>query len=156
MPEQLVHGLVECKRHQADRRQTNLRSMFYALFMSRRRSVRRQNEAVCYYADQYGPYVFAAAMLLILFCILDAFFTLQLLQYGSTELNPILAWALSKHVLFFFVLKYSLTAVCVIVSVQHKHFRVFGLKGYHFLASCILGYAVLIHYQLAMLSPVLF
>ncbi|MBI1423043.1 MAG: hypothetical protein GC149_06220 [Gammaproteobacteria bacterium] len=130
--------------------------MFYALFMSRRRSHRRTDHSKSYYSDSYGPYVTGAALLLMLFCVLDSYFTLLLIQYGSIELNPILAWALQQHVLFFFLLKYSVTAVCVVVAVMHKQFPVYGLKGSHILMACLLGYGILIHYQLAMLLPVLF
>jgi len=133
-----------------------MRSLVYALFMSRRQSQRRSDEAVCYYSDQYGPYMLTAALLLMLLCVLDAYFTLLLIQYGSTELNPILAWALNKHVMFFFILKYTLTALCVLVAVVHKQFRVFGLKGYQVLIISILAYGILIQYQLSMLLPILY
>jgi hypothetical protein len=143
------------RRQRVERRQPNLRSMFYALFKSRRKTTRRSNEAVCYYCDDYGPHVFATALLLMVLCVLDSYFTLLLLQYGSTELNPILAWALNKHVMFFFILKYSLTSVCVVVAVMHKNFRVFGINGFQLLLACIVGYAILIDYQLHMLLPIL-
>ena len=158
MSEQLGLLADVCRRQQVERRQVNMRSMFYALFMSRRRSHRRASESVSYYCDQYGPYVFAAALLLMLMCILDSYFTLILIQHGSTELNPILAWALEKHVFVFFLLKYTITALCVIITVVHKHFQVFSvvrLKGAHFLFACLLGYGVLIQYQLTMLIPIL-
>jgi hypothetical protein len=145
-----------CRRQFSERRQANLRSMFYALFMSRRRVHRRSDCVLNYYCDSYGPYVFGAAVLMMLLCILDSYFTLLLLQYGSSELNPILAWALKQHVLFFFLFKYSVTAVCVIVAVMHKQFRIYGLKGYHILLLCLISYAALIYYQLVMLSPILF
>ena len=155
MSEQLEVVIDDCRRQRVERRQANLRSMFYALFMSRRKTNRRSDEAVCYYYDQYGPHIFASALLLMLMCILDSYFTLLLMQYGSQELNPILAWALSKHVLFFFLLKYTLTAMCVVIAVMHKHFRVFGLKGYQVLLICLFAYGILIQYQLSMLLPIL-
>ncbi len=156
MSEQLEVLAGERRCHQVERRQANFRSMVYALFMSRRKTQRRSNEAVCCYRDQYGPYMLTAALLLMLLCVLDSYFTLILIQYGASELNPLLAWALNKHVMFFFILKYVLTALCVLVAVVHKQFQVFGLKGYQVLIICILGYGILIQYQLSMLLPLLY
>lgn len=141
------------RRQGADRRQANLRSLIYALFMGRRHGQRRTNEDVISYIDYYGHFTFAVALTLMLFCIADAYFTLQLLRYGSTELNPILAWALQKHALYFFLLKYTVTAFSVVVAVMHQNFRLFGLKGLHFLLGGLVGYACLIAYQLSMLLP---
>ena len=156
MLEQLeVRGGV-CQRQQLERRQPNLRSLIYALYMSRRKTHRRDAHTATYYSDHYGPYIFSAALVLMLLCIVDAYFTLMLLQYGSSELNPILDWALNKHVLLFFSLKYTVTAGCVVLTVMHKHFRIFGLKGYQILLGYLVGYGILIHYQLSMLMNVLF
>lgn len=145
----------ECRRQQVERRQANLRSLVYALFMSRRRSHRRDTAPVLYYSDYYGPYILGAALLMMLLCICDAYFTLMLLPYGSTELNPILGWALKQHVLLFFLLKYTVTAVSVVLTVMHKHFRVFGIHGHQILLGCLVGYGILIHYQVIMLMQVL-
>lgn len=154
MPERCKVFPDTCRRQRSDRRQPNLRSLFYALIMSRRQTLRRADESAISYVDRYDHFTFVAALLLMLLCIADAYFTLMLLQLGSEELNPILAWALNKHVLFFFLLKYTVTSLCVVVAVMHRHFRVFGLKGIHFLLISIVGYACLIQYQLSMLLPV--
>jgi len=156
MSEQLELPSGVCRRQQVERRQANLRSLFYAFFMSRRKTHRRTEYPITYYSDDYGPYILGTALLLLLLCICDSYFTLILIQYGSTELNPILAWALNKHVIVFFLLKYTVTAFCIVLTVMHKHFRVFGLKGYHVLLVCLVGYGLLIHYQLGMLLPILF
>jgi hypothetical protein len=155
MPERYQSLPDACRRQRVERRQPNLRSLFYALFMSRRQGQRREGEEVASYIDHYGLYTFGAALTLMLLCITDAYLTLLLMQYGSVELNPILAWAMHKHVLFFFLLKYMVTGLCVVVAVMHKHFRVFGMKGSNFLLLCLVGYACLIQYQLSMLLPVL-
>lgn len=155
MSEQLELPCGVCRRQQVERRQANLRSLFYAFFMSRRTTHRRTESPIAYYSDDYGPPILGAALLLLLLCVCDSYFTLILIRYGSTELNPILAWALDRHVFLFFLLKYTVTAVCIVLTVMHKHFRVFGLKGYHVLFACLVGYGILIHYQLGMLLPLL-
>lgn len=155
MSEQVEMAFGECRRQYVERRQANFRSLMYALFMSRRRSHRRDAYPSLYYSDNYGPYILSAALLLMLLCILDSYFTLMLLPYGSTELNPILAWALEQHVMLFFLLKYTVTAASVVLTVMHKHFRVFGIHGHHILVGCLIGYGILIQYQVIMLMQVL-
>ncbi|MEJ2439860.1 MAG: DUF5658 family protein, partial [Gammaproteobacteria bacterium] len=85
--------------------------------------------------------------------VLDAGFTLLLIQHGSVELNPFLSWFLHKHVLLFFLVKYFLTSLCVILTVMHGQFRIFGVKGIHFLTGSVVVYTFLIQYQLSMLLP---
>lgn len=144
------------RRQQVERRQANLRSMIYALFMTRRKAQRRAEQTIDYYTDRYSPSLLSAALLLLLMCILDSYFTLLLIQHGSRELNPILAWALNKHVMLFFTLKYTMTALCVVLAVMHENFKVFGLRGYQVLIFGILVYGILIQYQLSMLLPIFF
>jgi hypothetical protein len=84
-------------------------------------------------------------------CIADVYFTLLLIEHGSRELNPLLAWALEKDAMLFYVLKYSITALSVFLIVQHRHFVVYGIKGYNFLFIVLAGYVMLISYQLSML-----
>jgi hypothetical protein len=153
-PDEVFDG--ECRRQFVERRQANFRSMLYALIRARRKNDRRfASSTSIYYSDNYGPYVTGGAVLLMLLCILDAYFTLMLLPYGSTELNPILAWALEQHVLLFFLIKYTVTAVSVVFTVVHKHFKVLGINGHHFLLGYLVGYAVLIQYQVSMLMRLL-
>jgi len=156
MSEQVGLLAATCRRQQVERRQVNLRSMFYALFMSRRQIQRRAGCAVYCYSDHYDLATFSAAMVMILLCVFDAYFTLRLIRYGSTELNPILAWALNKHVLLFFIVKYTITAACVVVAVMHRQFRVFGMTGFQILLACLVVYGVIVNYELGMLVSVLF
>ena len=139
-----------------DRRQANLRSMLYALVMTRRQSHRRDGHAMTYYSDNYGPYTLTIALLVMLLSIVDTYFTLILIGHGSSELNPILAWALDQHVFLFFLLKYSVTATCVVLTVMHKQFQVFGFKGIYILLGCLVCYALLVQYQLSMLINIYF
>lgn len=156
MSEQVAVLADTCRRQQDDRRQANLRSIFYALFMSRRQTQRRFTPQADCYSDRYDIYTFSVALLLILLCVFDSYFTLQLTQYGATELNPILEWALQQHALLFFILKYTVTAVCVVLIVMHRNFRVFGLTGFQILLACLFGYGILVNYQLGMLVSILF
>jgi hypothetical protein len=141
-----------CRRTRTERRQANLRSCLYALFMSRRRNDRRAGHGNAnIYTDVYGPHIFLAALTVMLFCILDAFFTLILLERGASELNPFLAWLLEIDVMWFYSAKYIITAICVFWVVIHKHFDFFGFKGKHVMLGAIVSYMTLITYQISML-----
>ena len=141
-----------CRRNRADRRQAQWRSFAYSLVMHRRTGDRRAdfNDAPAY-VDVYGPKIFLGAMLMMLLCVLDAFFTLQLIQHGSKELNPFLAMLLEKDEGWFFVSKYLITAFCVFWLVIHKKFTFFGIKGRNLLSMAVMLYGILISYQLLML-----
>lgn len=95
--------------------------------------------------------MFGAAMLLIMLCLLDTFFTLILLADGAEEVNPLLAWLLEIDTLWFYAVKYTMTSLCIFWIIIHKSFTVFGLKGRHILLFAIGCYTVLISYQLSLL-----
>ena len=141
-----------CRRDRADRRQAEWRSFAYSLVMSRRAGDRRTDYGDApAYVDVHGPKIFFGATLMMLFCVLDAFFTLHLIQHGSRELNPFLAMLLEKDVAWFFVSKYLITAFCVFWLVVHKKFTFFGIKGRNLLSIAIVLYGILIAYQLLMM-----
>ena len=141
-----------CRRNRADRRQAEWRSFAYSLVMNRRAGDRRADfDDQPAYVDVYGPKIFFGATLMMLFCVLDAFFTLHLIQHGSTELNPFLAMLLEQDAALFFVSKYLITAFCVFWLVMHKKFTFFGIKGRDLLSISIALYGILIAYQLFMM-----
>ena len=145
-----------CRRDRADRRQANLRSFFYSMFMKRRRGERRLDYGDDNtYVDIHGPYVSAAAIAVMILCIMDAFFTLMLIEHGSSELNPFMAWMLEIDTMSFYLSKYLITAVCVLWVVMHKHFDFFGFKGRHILVGAIACYTSLVTYQVSMLVDII-
>ncbi len=134
-----------CRRERPDRRQAVWRSFLYSLVKRRRKGDRRDdhydNPA---YVDVHGPYVFLVAMLIILFSVLDTFFTLELISHGSSELNPIMARLLEINAFWFFIPKYIVTGFCVFWLVAHKKFTFLGIKGRHLLLFGAVVYALLI------------
>ncbi len=147
-----MQELVECRRTRTDRRQAVWRSFAYSLVKNRRAGDRRaEHQDAPAYVDVYGQKIFIGALLLVLFSVLDAFFTLQLIQHGSSELNPFLAMMLEKDVMWFFASKYLISALCVFWLVSHKKFTFFGIKGRHLLLFAVAMYGLLVAYQLSML-----
>ena len=59
------------------------------------------------------PKVAALALVIIILNLLDAYFTLYHLEHGAEEENPLMAWAINRSPLFFFILKFSISFVGV-------------------------------------------
>ena len=141
------------QRNGSERRQIGIKSMFYALFLTRRRDPRREGEPVAYYTDWYSVPLFLLAVGIVLLCVADAFFTLQLISLGASELNPLMAYLLDKGLYLFVGIKMALTVSAIIVLVMHQRFAFFRLvKTYHILLLTFLSYAALIAYELTLLG----
>ena len=141
------------QRNGSERRQIGIKSMFYALFLTRRRDPRREGELVAYYTDWYSVPLFLLAVGIVLLCVADAFFTLQLISLGATELNPLMAYLLDKGLYLFVGIKMALTVSAIIVLVMHQQFAFFRLvRTYHILLLTFLSYAALIAYELTLLD----
>lgn len=129
-----------------------MQTLWCSIYKSRRCGDRRDDQdGVNTYVDVHGHQIFGAAMVVMMLCILDAFFTLILLGNGAEEVNPFLAWLLEIDTLWFYTVKYIMTAVCVLWIVMHKSFSVFGFKGRHVLLFAVACYTALISYQLTLL-----
>jgi len=139
-------------RRSGERRKARLQAFIYGFYRGQRAGDRR-NVMVAQpsYVDIHDAFTFALVMMIMLFCVVDAYFTLILIEHGASELNPLLAWALEKDALLFYGTKYSLTAFSVVLLIQHKQFMFFGIRGFNVLVGVLLAYAALITYQLSML-----
>lgn len=143
---------IQHHRRAGERRQAHLLGFFYGFYKAQRAGDRRKIIAAQpSYVDIHDAFTYALVMVIMLFCVADAYFTLILIEHGARELNPILAWALDKDALLFYGTKYSLTAISVVLLIQHKHFMLFGIRGFNLLVGVLLAYAVLITYQLSLL-----
>jgi len=78
------------------------------------------------YTNSYESHYLVLILSILLLCILDAHFTLNLLQLGGVELNPLMIVLLEKDVALSLVLKYLITASGLIFLLVHKNFRIFG------------------------------
>ena len=97
----------------------------YALW-GRRKSARREGEDINYYVDRYEPrYLFLISLILAL-CVLDAYFTLKIIDFGGKELNRLMFIFIYKKPISALVFKYLVTAVSIIFVLVHKNFVVFG------------------------------
>jgi len=82
----------------------------------------------------------------------DAFLTLNLLDRGGEELNPLMRLLLNIDVGVFFYTKLGLTALGLAVLLVHAHFRWLRVVSVsHVLWMLFAGYAMLINYEIYLL-----
>ncbi|MCZ6827784.1 MAG: DUF5658 family protein [Gammaproteobacteria bacterium] len=104
-------------RSQADRRNFSWRTVAFGFLRSRRRDTRRVGEAEPLFTDYHHPWLFFMATGIMLMNCFDAFFTLQLLDRGAMEVNPIMAAVIGESTSTFAVTKMLLTSVAILVLV---------------------------------------
>ena len=152
------------RRQLPDRRLNSTKSISIYTFRGRRKKARRVEEAENYYVDRYElRYLFLIISILIL-CFMDAFLTVILLQLGAQELNPFMLIFIEKDVVLSMVVKYVITALCLICILVHKNFRIFRNLRVHSLIYIVLtlyvalvlfeyiSYVKIVGYELGILS----
>lgn len=110
----------------------------YTFYGGRRKSVRREGEGKTFiYVDLYSTRLLIAVMSLLLLSCLDAYLTLELIGKGHVvEANPLMAFFLDYGPTPFTVVKFVITAVCLIILCLFKNVRVtriclpFAIKMY--------------------------
>jgi hypothetical protein len=90
-----------------------------------RRKEDRQSPQVI---DRYSARLLAIITGILSLSILDAFFTLILIESGAKELNPILAYFLGVSPWHFIWTKYMLTSISVIIVLLCKDFYLFKTR----------------------------
>ncbi|MDH5377409.1 MAG: DUF5658 family protein [Gammaproteobacteria bacterium] len=144
---------AEGKRYsgEEDRRKAHIRAGLHSLTgKGRRKSIRRDGDTLNgLVVDHHEPKLFFITVAILLLCIADAFFTLTILNMGGEEVNPVMKALLDTDVLLFFVIKFFLTAVFLVVTIVYKHFKILNLvSGYHLIVGIFSVYITLIFYEL--------
>ncbi len=123
---QQSESLPESRDHET-RRQLSWRTVFFGFLRSRRRSTRRRDEGEPLYTDWHHPWLFFLATGTMLLSCMDAFFTLQLLDRGAVEVNPIMALVIGRSTLAFAATKLLLTGLGILMLVFLSRWRIFNL-----------------------------
>jgi len=105
------------KRVIAERRQFTWRTVFYGFIRSRRHNLRRDVDAEVLFLDWHHPWLFFLAVGTMIFSCLDAFMTLQLLERGMVEANPVMAAIMGQGTTAFAVSKMLLTGTGILIIV---------------------------------------
>ncbi len=144
------------RRAPADRRSFTWRTVLFGFFRSRRHGHRRTQDAEVIFLDWHHPWLFFLSIGTMLLSCADAFLTLELLQRGMIEANPIMAAMMEQGIETFAVSKMALTgsAILVLVYLAKSHFLNRFRTGL-FLTMFFSAYACLVCYELVHLFRVL-
>ncbi len=110
-----------------ERREFSWRTVLFGFVRSRRRETRRGSEDEPIYTDWHHPWLFFLATGTMILSSMDAFFTLQLIDRGAIEMNPIMAMLIGKGTLAFAASKMLLTGLGILVLVFLSRSRIFNL-----------------------------
>jgi len=119
------------ERSGPDRRHNRRIFTKYHFKNGRRKAVRReQDRSKVFVPDQWGSSVFIVILSILILSLLDAVFTLFLLDHGAVELNPVMTYFIEKGPQVFISVKYLITSVAVLIlllfkdAVSQKHYLV--------------------------------
>lgn len=143
-PEDVAAGAPEFDRRQGgDRRARPTSPLSRFTMFGRRIRGRRRGEAQNVYVDRYTKHEWTLALGILFMSLTDLVLTLQYLDRGGEEANPIMRWALEGGQDSFTTWKIALTLAGAVFLLVHARFRkvrtalqmLFGmyviLLGYH-------------------------
>lgn len=105
-----------------------------------------------YLVDRVSWPVFVLAVLLLVLTLVDGLITVELLDHGCEEANPVMRFLLERGTWAFFAGKYLLTAVFLPVALVMNQYRLFGTRFRvgHFIPIVAGLYLILIAYQIGL------
>lgn len=131
------------------RRSFSWRTVFYGFTRSRRRGHRRDADTDEVFIDWHEPWLFVMATGTMLLSAIDAFLTLQLLDRGMIEANPVMAKAMSYGTGVFASAKLTMTAMGIFVLVFLARSRFLNrFRTGLFLSAFFGSYVCLVIYEL--------
>jgi hypothetical protein len=118
MGEDLERRTIEDRRKQP----TPSRS-FYTFFGRRRWLRRKSDQEKGRYLDRYSPALFFFIVLILALNILDSFFTMMIMDLGGVELNPIISVIMKFHGYKFWIWKFVIVSICLVLLCFHRGFK---------------------------------
>ena len=100
--------------------------------------------------DRHSVRIFLVILLLILLSIVDAALTLELVNCGAEEVNPVMAYYLNLDPVAFFGVKYLLTCAPILIILINKNVYLFRsrIQAKALFIPFILSYLLVIHWEL--------
>lgn len=131
-----------------ERRSFGWRTVLFGFMRSRRHIHRREIDADEHFIDWHHPWLFFLAVGIMLMSCLDAFMTLQLLERGMVEANPVMAAILGHGTTAFAVSKMLMTGTSLLLLVYVAKARFLNRFRTGLFLTGIFGiYACLICYE---------
>ena len=152
----LCDGTAIDLRKTDDRREFSWRTVVYGFIRSRRRGNRRFDEAEPLFTDWHHPWLFFMATGIMILSCCDAFFTLQLINRGATEVNPVMAAVMENGAGPFAITKMVMTGLGILALVFLSRSRLFRrLRTGLFLTAFFSIYCCLVCYEFVLLLSLL-
>lgn len=141
-------GLGADQRLAEDRRQFGWRTVVYGFALSRRRDLRRADDAEVLFLDWHHPWLFFLSVGIMVMSCIDAFMTLQLIENGMVEINPVMAAMLGQGTATFAASKMAMTGTSILTLVFLAKARFLNrLRTGLFLTFFFSAYACLVCYE---------
>lgn len=148
--------VLDEKRDATDRRQFTWRTVLYGFLKSRRHEFRRTDESNVIFIDRHHPWLFFLAVGTMLLSSVDAFLTLQLIDLGMIEANPVMAGAMGISTASFATIKMLLTGFGILTLVFLAKARFMDRIRIGILLTVMFsGYSCLICYEIVSLLKLL-
>ena len=142
------------QRSQSDRRQKPTSPWAAFPPAGQRMACRRASEhGRPYFVDRFSSGMFIVILTLIIASIIDAILTIQLIEAGAKEINPLMDRLLDHGILPFLLVKYVLTVAGLPLLLIFKNYYLFGtpVRVGYLIPIAVAMYLVLIGYQLALM-----
>jgi len=108
---------VPDKRDETERREFSWRTVIFGFLRSRRHAHRRVVDDEVIFLDWHHPWLFFLATGTMLLSCADAFLTLQLIDLGMIEANPVMSAVMSQSTMLFTSTKLAMTGFGILVLV---------------------------------------
>ena len=151
-----VSRTLHDKRARAERREFTWRTVFFGFTRSRRHAHRRSIDDEVIFLDWHHPWLFFLATGIMLLSCADAFLTLQLIDLGMIEANPVMQAVMAQSTVLFTSTKLAMTGFGILVLVflaKSKFLNRFRTGA--FLTVFFSFYASLVCYELVNLFKML-
>lgn len=136
------------KRATGERRAFSWQTIFFGFTRSRRHNLRRGLDAEVIFLDWHHPWLFFLGVGTMLLSCMDAFMTLQLLDRGMVEANPVMAALLGQGTTVFAVSKMLMTGTSILILVYLAKSRFLNrFRTGIFLTVFFSAYACLVCYE---------
>ena len=149
-------GAADEQRTKTERRNFTWRTVFYGFLRSRRHAHLRTVDDEILFLDWHHPWLFFLAVGTMLLSCADAFLTLQLIDLGMIEANPVMLAVMSQSTLLFTTTKLAMTGLGILVLVFLAKARFLNrFRCGLFLTVFFSFYACLVCYELVNLFALL-
>jgi hypothetical protein len=136
------------KRIEKDRRAKPTPVLTRYTFFGRRRAIRRKGENhKGGYVDRYSPTLFFFLILIIGLNVLDAIFTIMILDLKGWEANPVVRSVINLYGTEFWIWKFLIVSFSLALLCLHSRFKL--VKEMIIAISCV--YILIVAYQVFLL-----